>query len=107
MVAQTNTPREPPRQLSAAVAAELADAFRATLTSDDTEGQARLKRALVAAASDARERGLTATDLLLAFKDIERRAFTRERGAPLLGENQARLRQPYIASLLRAYYSED
>lgn len=90
--------------MSPVVATELAEAVRLASASAGDEGHARLKQALAAAAADARERGLSATDLLIAFKDMEREAFMR--GRPLIGDEQTRLRQSFIASLLRAYYSE-
>lgn len=78
--------------------------MRLASASGGEEGQARLRQALAKAGADARQRGLSATDLLIAFKDMEREAFMR--GRPLIGDEQTRLRHSFVASLLRAYYSE-
>lgn len=102
MVAQfTKTPDDPFRPLSPEIAAELEQAVRAFIASDDGRADDALRQALARAGQDARERHLRPEELLLAFKEIESRAGEARGSARQV---KASLRTKLIQAMLEAYY---
>lgn len=103
MVAQHKTPGEPPRSLSPKVAEQLEAALRVLAHSDTAENLELLHQALRVAGADARQHGLRPEELMLTFKDVERRLANILPGA---GPSSAQsLRTRLIQILLTAYYA--
>jgi hypothetical protein len=100
MVPQHTNPPDDARALSPAVQTQLEHAIRA-FASNSPDAAGLLQTALAAVASEGRERGLRAEDLVIAIKTTEDRV---AEGTALKEAGRSDLRLRMIRAMLEVYY---
>lgn len=104
MVPQRNTPDEPTRAFSAEVERALTSALRSLATGEADSSSESVRKAVVAAGREARERSLRPEELVVAFKRIEdavvRVLDPRDHANHLAGRSRM------MQLLLEAYYGD-